>query len=396
MRKAAVVLTSALVLALATPLAFAAPVDVTGQVETLIEYKQDDSGQYRLDGKTGIKLTPRLTAGSQVQLGIELETKPNDFNDDDEPTRDFNAPHGQLSTTLDKVWLETKGPWWNGGPEVTTTVGDKKLEWNSWVAHMGNRRGIAVEGIDLGIANADVFYVWEKDAEDGRPIGLRINSGIIEGFDLSAMAVRRGDKLDAALSAATELSGVQLDGTVALDADRRYAFKVEAAMNPVEDLTLKAGYRQMQEGFAPMYPERDEDTGYIKAFHPDSDASGFFIGVETVQQGITLAAEYDQPTDKAVLSAAKTFDVHGHAIEGKYEVTLQRNEDVKHEVEASTKTDVIPYLQGLGINAKLTAQGGDFEYEVGTTYEAPNGLNLGVKYNSEKGAVVSGGLKVSF
>lgn len=396
MRKTAVVLVTALVLALAAPMAFAAPVDITGEVETRFEYKKDAAGEYHLGGKTGIKLSPRLSAGDKVRLGVELETQPNDFDKDGDPTRDFEAAHGALSTTLKRVWLETKGAFWNGGPEVTTTIGDKKLNWNGWVAHMGDRRGITVEGIDLGVANADVFYVWQTGTEDGRPIGVRVSSGIIEGVDLTAMAVRRAGKLDAALGAATELDGVKLDGTVALDSAQRYAFKVNAAMSPAESVTLKAGFRQMQAGFEPMYPERDEDTGHIVPFHPDSAAGGFNIGVETVQQGITLAAEYDQPTEKAVLSAAKTFDVHGHAIEGKYTATFKPGEDMKHEVKASTATDVIPYLQGLGVNGKVIAQGGDVEYEVGTTYEAPNGVSLGAKYNSKSGAVVSGGLKVSF
>jgi len=396
MKKTAVLLTAALVLSLAAPSVLAAQGDVTGQVETRFEYKKDDSGEYRLNGLTGIKLSPSLAAGDKVRLGIQFETQPDEFDDEDNPTRDFAADHGSMSTTLSRVWLETKGALWHGGPEVTTTIGDKELNWNAWVAHMNTRRGIAVEGLDLGVAKADVFYVWPKDDEDGRPMGIRVGSGILEGVDLSAMAVRRADKFNAAVSAATELHGVRLDGTLALDSARRYAFKVNAAMDAAENLTLKAGFRQMQAGFAPMYPELDEETGYIAPFHPDSDASGFSIGVETVQQGVTLTAEYDQPTNKAVLSAAKTFDVHGHAIEGKYTATIKAGEDVKHELEASTVTNLIPYLQGLGLSGELAVQGSNVEYEVGATYEAPNGMYLGAKYNSDSGAVVSGGLKVSF
>lgn len=378
----------------------AAPVEVAGKVETQFEYKKDESGEYGFTGKTGIRLEPSLTAGNNVRLGIELETLPDQFDEDEDdnevPNRDFADPHGSMSNVLSRVWLETEGPFWNGGPEVTATVGDKKLEWNGWIGHLGYRRGITVEGIDLGVAEADAFYVWETAGEDGRPIGVRVSTGIIEGIDLSAMAVRRADNLDAAISAGTEVDGIRIDGTLALDNERQHAFRVDASMTPTADLTLKAGYRQMEDGFAPMYPERDEDTGFIVPFDPDSDASGFSIGVETVQQGVTLSAEYDQPNDKAVLSAAKTFDVEGHAIDGKYTATLEQGEDVKHEVEASTTTDMIPYLQGLGLNGKVIAQGGDVEYEVGTTYQAPNGVSLEAKYHSADGAVVTGGLQVSF
>src|SRR5690606_33229954 len=107
----------------------------TGQVETRFEYKKDSSGEYHLEGLTGIKLSPRMNAGDNVRLGIQLQTQPNDFDDDDNPTRDFAASHGSLSNALTRVWLETKGALWNGGPEVTTTIGDKTLNWNGWVAH---------------------------------------------------------------------------------------------------------------------------------------------------------------------------------------------------------------------------------------------------------------------
>ena len=91
----------------------------------------------------------------------------------------------------------------------------------------------------------------------------------------------------------------------------------------------------------------------------DPNGVGFNIGVETVHQGFTFAAAYDQPTEEATLSAARTFDVHGHAIDAKYEVTLSRDSDkpMSHELSASTTTDLIPYVPGVGFEAKLTAEG---------------------------------------
>lgn len=398
MRKLAVLLTSALVLALAAPMVSAAPVDVTGEVETRFEYGQNEDDKWGLTGKTGISLSPSLRVGDNVKLGIELTTQPDSFDDDGEPDRDFEAPHGAMSPNLSRVWLETTGPFWQGGPSVTTTFGDKELNWNDWVGHMGTRRGIAVEGIDLMVANADVFYSWE-DASQGeteRPMGVRVNSEF-EGVDLNAMVLRRGSDINAALGAGTNLNGIDLDGTVALDADRRYAFKVNAAMSLMEDVTLTAGYRQMQDGFMPLYADVNDD-GYIVAFHEESHADGFNIGVETVHQGFTFAAAYDQPTEEATLSAARTFDVHGHAIDAKYEVTLSRDSDkpMSHELSASTTTDLIPYVPGVGFEAKLTAEGKDIEYEVGSTYTAPNGVTLGANYSSTEGASITGGLKVSF
>lgn len=392
MRKVAVLLTSALVLALAAPMVSAAPVDVTGEVETYFEYGQDASKQWGLTGKTGISLSPSLHVGDNVKLGLELTTSPDSFDDDGTPTGDFTGAHGAMSPTLSRVWLQTNGAYWQGGPAVTTTVGDNTLNWNDWVGRLGSKRAIAVEGIDLMLANADVFYAW-----DGvhNPMGIRVDSEF-QGVDLNGMLVRRGSDFNAALGAGTNLNGIDLDGTVAMDADMRYAFKVNAAMNPMEDVTLTAGYRQMQNGFAPMYARMDGAN--IVPFHKDSREAGFNVGVETVHQGFTLGAAYDQPTEQATLSAARTFDFEGHEIDAKYEATIVRGggQPMRHEVSASTTTDMIPYVPGVGLNAKLVAEGSDIEYEVGSTYTAPNGVSLGANYSSETGASINGGLKVSF
>lgn len=390
MRKTAVLLTSALILALAAPMVSAAPVDVTGTVETRFEYAQDANNDWGLTGKTGIKLSPSLQVGDNVKLGLELETAPNSFDSDDNPTGDFTGAHGAMSPVLSKVWLQTTGAFWQDGPEVTTTIGDYTINWNDWVGRLGSKRAVAIEGIDLMVADADMFYAWDGSEN---PMGIRVGSEF-EGIDLDAMVLYRGGALNAALGAATNVNGIDVDGTVALDEDYRYAFKVNAAMSPMEDVTLTAGYRQMQDGFAPMYARKSGDN--FVPFHRDSNEDGFNIGVETVHQGFTLGAAYDQPTETATLSAARTFEFEGHAIDTKYEATLVRGEDMRHELSASTTTDMIPFVPGVGLSAKLMAEGTDIDYEVGTSYTAPNGISLGAEYSSVDGASIHGGLKVSF
>jgi len=391
MKKAAVLLTSALVLALAAPMVSAAPVEVSGTVETRFEYAQDASGRWGLTGKTGIELSPSLQVGDQVRLGIEFVTSPDSIDGDGQPTGDFaSGSHGAMSPVLNKVWLQTTGAFWQDGPEVTTTVGDVTINWNDWVGRLGTKRAVAVEGIDLMVADADVFYAWDGAQN---PMGIRLASEV-EGIDLEGMLVYRGGDFNAALSAGTNVNGIDVEGTLALDAEQRSAFKVGAAMDIAEDVTLKAGYRQMQAGFSPMYARMDGEN--IVPFSSESRASGFNVGVETEYQGFVLGAEYDQPTQTATLSAARTFDFEGHAIDAKYAATVKQGQPIRHEVTASTTTDLIPYLPGVGLNAKLMAEGTDIDYEVGATYTAPNGISLGAEYSSVDGASLHGGLKVSF
>lgn len=400
MKKTAIVLASALILALAAPMGFAASIDISGQMESRFEYKQDqDTKEWGFGGKTGFELTPTLRVGDNVEMGMQLKTHDDELDKDGNPDRPFEDGHKPLSVDVSRLWLTTTGPFWQGGPSVTTTIGDKDIKWNEWVAHLGNSRTIAVEGIDLMVADADVFYAWDEVGEDEElelvnPMGLRLNSEFA-GVEMNGMLLRQGNAINAAFGAATELDGVHVDGVAAMDADYRYAFKVNASMNPAEDVTLSAGYRQMQDGFSPLHA-RTNDDGNIVPFHEDSHAAGFNIGVETVQHGFTLGAMYDQPTEKATVSAARTFDVYNHALDAKYEASFVPGNNMEHELEASTTTDLVPYVPGIGLDGKVKLAGEAISYEVNSTYTAPNGISLGAGYHSEDGPVVSGGLKLEF
>lgn len=397
MKRTVVVLATALVLALAAPMAFAASIDISGQAETRFEFKQDQTtNEWGLHGKHGLKLSPKMQVGDNIELGVDFEVDTKGMDSKNNPTEDFaNGLAGALNPGVAKVWMKSTGPFWQGGPDLTTTIGDQTINWNEWVAHMGDVRGVAVEGMDLMVADADVFYAWDADPAQ-RTLGLRIGSEYA-GVDMNGALAYRGGKVNLAAAAATDLNGIDVDGVLALDEDFRYAFKVNAAMNPMEDVTLTAGYRQMQAGFAPMHARTD--GGHIVPFHKDSDDAGFNVGVETVQSGFVLGATYDQPTNEAGVSAARTFDVYNHAIDTKYAATFAPGGTMKHELSASTTTDAVPYVPGIGLNAKVGLEGTDFSnvsYELNSTYTAPNGITLGAGYSSDAGAVLSGGLKVQF
>lgn len=407
MRKTAVILASALLLALAAPMAFAAPIDITGKVETRFEFKQDkETEEWGFGGKTGLKLSPTLHVGENVKMGLELKTHNDAFDDDGNPDRDFVADHKNPELKMSRMWLTTTGPFWQGGPSMTTTIGDQDIKWNEWVAHLPKTRAIAVEDIDLMVAKAGVFYGWDeitavKDDEGNvigytaeNPMGLRLASSVA-GVDMHGAVVYQDEKVNVAVGAETEIEGVRVNGVAALDADYNYAFKVGASMSPAEDVVLTAGYRQMQDGFNPIHARRDGD--HIVPFNKESDESGFNIGVETVQHGFVLGATYDQPTEKATVSAARTFDVYEHAIDAKYEASFTIGGDMEHELAVSTATDLVPYFPGIGLDGKvkLTADN-DVEYEVNSSYTAPNGINVGAGYSSADGAVFSGGLKLEF
>lgn len=393
MKKLAVVLAAVMVMALGAP-AFA-HLDMSGKLETQIELNRPVGGDWVLEGKTGIELETSLGAGggngvrAVVQLkGIELKQS---FNDDDEPTEDFGTPtsaYDNVATSLqlDKVWLEADGAYWNGGPELLTRVGDVRVRWNDYVAHMPTRRGVTVEGIEMGPVNARAFYTWKEAG------GLQANA-TIEGIDISGTVVRHLDGNEFAVGAASEVvPGIALDGIVAFDKDTNSIYRVNAEVNTVPNMTFMAGYRGYND-FEPAF-------GNIDNTDADDDAydrhTGFNIGMETIQSGITLKAEYDDPTSETKLSAQRVFPVAGFDINGEYEGKLTPGVAV-HTVKADTTLNMIPQLQDLKVMGKVVVETDeDLAWAAGAEYDAPNGVNIGAEYHSVDGVSLAAGLKASF
>src|SRR5690606_22007370 len=128
-------------------------------------------------GETGLELETKISAegGNPVRAVIQLtpwELKSGEFDDDDKPVGDFGAHHPEAEAVkigIDKAWLETEGAYWHGGPSVRTRIGDVDIDWDQYVGYLEDKRGVTVEGIQVGPVTADAFYVWD---EEHRPVGV--------------------------------------------------------------------------------------------------------------------------------------------------------------------------------------------------------------------------------
>lgn len=435
MKKLAAILSAALVLSLAAP-AFAA-VEFGGKLGTELELHRDANDEWAVRGRTGIELQTEVKAEGSGPLRAVVELKPWEFDnenigfDDDEDADheleggfpiDWSSRDTPVEIGIEKAWIESVGSFWNGGPAVTTRLGDVEVEWDTYVGHLEDAAGITVEGMEIGPVTGKAFYLWKRDQAnvEQNPLGIAAE-GHVEGVDLKGMLVRQNSENNISLSAAMDIMpGMNVSGQFALDADNNRLYRLDAkADSLIQGVTLTAGYRGADDTFAPFYTNRyDEDGEEVYDL-----LTGFSIGAETVQSGIRLAADYDDPTKETNLSAeteiegfkvaastklvdseveetelevSRHFIVGAYDILGEYSALIVPGDDVEHTLKASTKTNMIPQLMGLGLSGEVVVQGGDITYKAGADYKAPNGLNLAAEYHSEDGPSITGGVTVEF
>lgn len=399
MKKLAALVSAALVLAMAVP-AFAA-VDVGGKLATEFKLGQDASDNWQISGVTGLELETKISAegGNPVKAVVQLtpwKLESGDFDDDGNPTGDFGDAHpakGPVQIGIDKAWLETTGAYWHGGPSVRTRVGDVNIEWDRFVGHLADKRGVTVEGISVGPVTADVFYTWDGA---NRPMGVAAR-GTVEGVALNGLVVKRGDESNLTVGAGLQVApGLDVRAQLALDNDRRQLYRLEASADSlIEGVKLTVGYRGADDAFAPMYTNRWKDND------PTQDElydllDGFNVAAETVQSGFRIKGDYDDPTGKANIGVSKEMQLAGLTVTGEYNAKLQREVETEHTLKARTTIDAIPQLQGLALSGQVKLQGGDMAYEAGADYVAPNGIKLGAKYDSDEGVSATAGVTVEF
>lgn len=395
MKKLATLITAALVLSLAVP-AFAA-VDVGGKVGTKFTLEKNDSDEWELKGDAAVELETKISTGggNPVKAVVQLtpwELNSGEFDDDDNPVGDLgdaHKPKEPVAIGIDKAWIETEGAFWHGGPSVRTRLGDVNIEWDQFVGHLGDKRGVTVEGIEVGPVTADAFYTWHND---DRPMGLAVR-GTVEGVDLQGMLVKRGSENNLMVGAGLEvMPGVDVNAKMALDAERRHLYRLEAnADSLIEGIKLTVGYRGADEAFDPMYTNRWDGTDELYDLR-----NGFNIAAETEQSGFRIKGDYDDPTGEANVNVSRDLELAGFAVAGEYNAKIRRDEDVEHTVKASTTVDLIPQLQGLALSGQVKLQGGNIDYEAAADYAAPNGINFGAKYASDKGVSATAGVTVEF
>lgn len=402
MKKLATAVIAALIVAMAAP-AMAADINLGGSLETQFNFapkhpEQDQWSDWGIEADNGLSMKLELHAGEKTKVGLEFAETQVGLDDDGALTNDErnDVPGDEenpinLGIRLDRAYLETTGAFWNGGPELTTTIGDIDVEYNDYVATLSDGNGVKIEGINYGPVNAKAFYAW-----DAGQAGLAVDTAY-SGVELGAAVVTDGDNFEAAATAGTEISGIKVNAEGAVDRNRNYAYKVTGETEVMPNLIVKAGYRD-SENFSSENAKTDDGDPVAYDNH-----KGFNVGLATTQYGVALEANYDQPTEELAFSADKDFELAGLNITGEYDAKYVNDgsgRPIEHKISLTSTTDMIPQLQGLELSAGVTINGDNDEnndsWNVGADYEAPNGMNFGAKYDSEEGPSAYAGLKVEF
>ncbi|NLK09138.1 MAG: hypothetical protein GX316_10660 [Firmicutes bacterium] len=414
MRKLTMALVAALILSLAAP-ALAADINLGGSLETEFEFGPKEGGEewkdWTVTPDSGISMKLDVKAGDKVKVGLEFgkEEVGLDDGDLDDAQTDITGlgTDTNLNIQLKKAYLETTGAFWNGGPELTTTIGDVDVDFNDYIANLEGHNGIKVEGMELGPVNAQAFYATKKSSytieneEDKLEEvivrdafgGLNLGAGYA-GIELDATVVTDGDEIEAAGSAGTEISGVKVKAEAAVNRESTLAYKLSGETELMPNVTIKGSYRD-NEDFRSVNAKLDDGDPVAYDEH-----KGFNVGVATTQYGVNMEADYDMPKQELKFAADSNVEVVGLDVKGEYNAKYRKDEAIEHKVKVSSGLNMVPQLQGLEVNAGTTInkdhQDGQNTWNVGAGYEAPNGMNFGAKYESDKGPSAHAGLKVEF
>jgi len=242
-----------------------------------------------------------------------------------------------------------------------------------------------------------------------------------------------------------------IGGTMATELDLTEGEEEEKAFNHMvvvgaeyqltDDMNIRGGYKKISADWKPAYiADKDNynDRGQNWVHAENRRDSGFYAGISTEQAGIKLAADYDQMFDEAKLSAATdvegykvsvqtalavdfeegirtnstTFAVDkdyaimkGLDVHANYTGKWNRENGLSHTIGADAKVGLIPAVDGLKLNSKVTIS--DLEtigYAVGAEFKAPNGIQLGIEHvggnfadsNVKTGTTAKAGIAVNF
>jgi len=429
---AAVLLILALVMA--GPVA-AAGIDFGGSIETNIEVNRSVDGDVNVNPASELSLNLGLTAAQdKLRAGVQ-------FGLSDEYTQLMPTGITLGDIALKQAFIEADGPYWYGGPEATTRFGTLDIAYSPY-ASVEKHSGISISGMDLDVVDLNAFY--GLPTEHGHVFGMRTDINMIEGVDLGASVIADEEILRVQLDAAgSPVEGLKLAGAFAADhvegaglKDIKNLWTVQADYELMENTSVTAGYKFISDDWAPRYiAPRSEDDDEVQdwVYQERNKNHGVFVGVRTEQQGVSLAAEYDQVFAHAALSAAteyegfkfdvetildvpslgemstekttfgvgREFDVmDGLTIAASYEGEwVPADKKLTHTIGASTTLGFIPAVNGLSLNGEVSASELNLEtvgYKVGAEFAAPNGVNLAIEHDRFEGTTFQAGMKVEF
>lgn len=438
-----IVLTLALIVAM-TGSAFAAGINFDGSLETNIEWRRDGEGVVTTSPSTELGLNFGLDTGSDKTRAVV------EFGIDEENEDGLNLQLDGSSLVLNKVYIETDGAFWHGGPEATTRFGSLDINYGPY-ATVKNQSGIGVKGMEVGPVKVNGFY-----GVPGQDTGYTTGINAIVGLDnvVAGSSVIKDNNavhivvdgkvapMEGLVVTGSGATQVELNQEVVEETEEKslnHMVIAGAEYELTDNMSIRGGFKSITNGWKPGYvaEKNKKDQGQNWIHEADRKDKGFYAGLSTDYQGVAIAADYDQMFEEAVLSAgtnvndfdlnvetvlavnaegistsSTTLDVEREfAIMDGLDLTANYNGEwapvngITHTIGADTKIGLIPAIKGLGLNSEVTVSDREtIGYAVGAEFTAPNGLELGIEHvggtfadsGVKLGTIAKAGIAVEF
>ncbi|MGI6034223.1 MAG: hypothetical protein ACOYCE_00270 [Limnochordia bacterium] len=449
MKKLSYLLAVIMVLSTAT-LAFGASLNIGGSLESSVEWTRDLEKEEEDETRDSFELSMDLTLdagliGSEGNMKAVIELASIELDRDDEKV---------LTPQIKRAYVETTGPFWLDGPEMTTTIGNLDLAYSPYIGRV-KKDGVAVRGIEAGPVQLGGFLVWDEQVhepaiEEEEPVtesftvqGIQADANV-QDIQLGATVIhlnRETRELAYALTGKmSPMEKVQLEAAYAgtyQDTDEdKYSnmFWAEAVMDSIENFTITTGIWAIDKEFEDRaryvdveYEDDDETKDRIdwvgEHIDPAKDKAGLDLKVATEYEGFLLAAgtavdidrdnDYKMTRGKSTVSAEKEMVLDVANVKGGYELTINPYDaeadetTLAHKLSAEVRPTIMPVLEPLTLSGEVTFEGEETSYVAAAEYAAPNGITLGAEYKREyedqeaervlvREVTLDAGLKVEF
>lgn len=424
MRKMRLVLVMVLAMALAVPMAAhaAADLSVTGDTTIRLAYGQNQDEKYELlaNWRTRAYLDMRVNKGN-VTGYARYRLRSTGF-----------VPHYGAGDNYDTnlnlydAYIDAKGAWIPGTPEVTTRVGRfESRRMNDWVADFKRRAAARVTGLALGPVNIDLYHAWNSrnpsstnvsnPSKTTESVSAIIGKANIDIVELKGAYVVIADRSDAAKYentadyavgvAVKPVSGIEIGADYAHHgANEANAWKVSGKLATVPNMTISAATWDVEDSFRPTYghPTKTEnlamDRNWVEqptAYEDPFIGKGFSIGVETNQAGLPIKAKY---TSGSIFGAGPNLPGGNATFAGRdmsiigvgtsianikldFAYTSIENVEPYLDLKATHKLKGLPVGGDIDLTAVVRMQKDeDSKFATDAVWKAPNGLTLGLHY----------------
>ena len=436
MKKLAVALAVIIVAVLALPVS-AAQINLGGKLSSKLHYDFVTGSGMTTDLK--LQLNIGTAVGNKLRGVVEINPMTWKFINGSGPVVTYPSNYG-----IKTAYIEAEGPYWTGGPVVTTRMGDLDLAYSPFILSTKVIDGMSISGMNVGPVAIDGFYGFGPGT---KAMGGRVRADLSIA-EMDAALVKVGsDEIDYVAKATAEpMDNLAIEGLVAGQTNNNTTAIRAAAAYGIDflplpfDVLATVGYRQTSGEFAPTYRLTEkgnpiEGQAGISAVTAGlaTSVGGFDISVD----GEILGSDDDWKLDNersigaAVGTTVAGLDVRaGHRItqeiapeakvtnetgigiamnerailpnvvvSASYDATMTNFAfaDMRHVARAAVGADMGAF-RGVKLAALLDTKPdeGDPGRELKLEYGAPNGVNMGYTYNDIGSNRIYAGAEVSF